>query len=456
MIAFDAMRRIFSFVSMVPAAVVLCVAAAHAQKPVALPELTFKRLLNDLQITVAATPYLGDGMTIGLVLRYGSAFDPADKGGLVHLLSHMFMKATLDKSAKDIQDELNYLGATIEVQPDWDGMRFLLRGQSSKFEHSLLILYQVIGEAQFNPEDFGPVKEQILKELQKPEDPRQHIRAQFENELFRGTTYGRSLIGTKKSVENITLGDVRLFYRRYFSPNSSSLVITGNVLAPLLLQKATRIWGVWVRKDEVPFTFLPPRKPASRNVFLEDDPTTPAAQFVLGNLWPRREDPVFYSGIIAARILQERLTKALPTSLITVNAEGRRMLGPISIQGQAAADQTAGEIQKILDIGDAMDTSPVSPDELADAQKKWIEEFNKTLTTTDGITYTLLDSELYRLGTNYMATFPDFVRRVDADAVKEAAKEWIFPGGVLITVRGPAATLKPALEPLGPFQQINP
>ncbi len=429
---------------------------AGAQDQVTLPELSFKRLLNDLQITVASTPYLGEGMTIGLVARYGATFDPAEKGGLAHLVSHLFTKATLDKTAKGIQDELDYLGASIEVQTDWDGMRFLLRGQSSKFERSLLILYQVVGEAQFNPEDLIAAKEQVLKELQKPEDPRQHIHALFENELFRSTTYGRPLVGTKKTIENITIGDVRLFYRRFFSPTGSALVIAGNVPAPLVLQKATRIWGVWVRKDEVPFTFLPPRKLASKNVFVEDDPTSPAAQFILGNLWPQRENPSFYPAIIAARILQERLTKALPTSLITVNAEGRRMPGPFDIQGQAAADQAASEIEKILELGDAMDTSTVSADELAGVQKKWIEEFNKTLTTTDGITQTVLDAELYRLGTNYMAAFPDLVRRVDAAAVKEAAKEWIFPGGVLIVVHGPAAILKPALEPLGPFQLLTP
>ncbi len=427
-----------------------------AQGSVTLPELSYKRLLNDLQITVGITPNLGESMTIGLVTRYGASFDPADKSGLAHLISQLFMKATLDKSAKDIQDELNYLGASVEIQADWDGMRFLLHGQSSKFERSLLILYQIVGEAQFNPTDLAPVKEQIIKEIQKSEDPRQQIHALFENELFRSTTYGRPLMGTKKSLDSITIGDVRLFYRRFFAPNGSSLVITGNFPAPLVLQKATRIWGVWVRKDEVPFTFLPPRKPSSKNIFLEDDPTSPAAQFILGNLWPQREDPTFYPAVIAARILQERLTKALPTSLLTVNAEGRRMLGPFYIQGQAAADQAAAEIQKILDLGDAMDTSDVSDAELADAQKKWIEEFNKGLATAEGITQAVLDSELYRLGTNYMTAFPALVRRVDASAVKEASKEWIFPGGVIILVRGPTATLKPVLEPLGPFQQITP
>ena len=110
---------------------------ALAQKPVSLPELSSKRLLNDLHITVAPTPGLGDGMTIGLVLRYGAAFDPADKSGLSNLVSHMFLKATAERTSKAIQDELAYLGATIDVKCDWDRLRFVLNGQSSKHERSL-------------------------------------------------------------------------------------------------------------------------------------------------------------------------------------------------------------------------------------------------------------------------------------------------------------------------------
>jgi hypothetical protein len=47
--------------------------------------------------------------------------------------------------------------------------------------------------------------------------------------------------------------------------------------------------------------------------------------------------------MLAVRILQDRLTQALPTSLLTVAAEGRRLQGPFYIQGQAAADQAIDE-----------------------------------------------------------------------------------------------------------------
>jgi zinc protease len=436
------------------ALVVFSCSAAWAQKPAALPELTFKRLLNDLQVVVASTPGMGESMTIGLVLRYGAAFDPSEKSGLANLISRMFGKVTTDRSAEDIQNDLNYLGATLEVRSHWDSIQFILRGQSSKFERSLLLLYQIVGEAQFNEDDLAKVKAELLQEIGKPEDPRQRIRTQFLMELFRGTTYGRNQIGSKASLQNITLGDVRYFYRRFFSSGSASLVVAGSAPAPQVIQKATRIWGVWVRKEDVPFTFLPPREVAAKNIFLEDDPGSPAAQFVLGNLWPRRDEPSYYPVALAARIVQERLTKELPTSLLTVGFEGRRLPGPFYIQGQAAADQAVTEIQKILDIVESVQKSGVSAEELADAQKRWIDEFNESLTTTEGICKSILDSELYRLGTNYAASFPELVRRNRQDAVKEAAKEWLFPGGVNILVRGPAATLKPILESLGPLKMI--
>jgi len=431
-------------------------APAQTPQPAVLPDLNYKRLLNDLKVIVATTPSTGDDLTIGLVLRYGSAYDPAEKGGLAHLVSRMFMKGTADRSAQEIQDELKYLTATLDLRCDWDGMYFMLRTQTQNFERALLLLYQVVGEAQFTDEDFAKTKAEIIQELEKREDPRNRLRTQLEATLFRGTTYGRQLRGSRASLQNITLGDVRLFYRRFFSSGSASLVAAGSAPVSQVMQKATRIWGVWVKKDEVPFTFLSPREPAARNIYLRDDPATPAAQFILGGIWPRRDDPSYYPSILAARILQDRVTKTLPTSLLTVGAEGRRLPGLFYIQGQAAAEQAVEEIRRILDLVEALKESNVTTDELTEAQNRWINEFNQGQTTTESVCQMIMDSELYRLGTNYAASFTDIVRRTGPDSVKEAAKEWLLPGGVVIMVHGPAGVLRPELEKLGQVQSIAP
>jgi zinc protease len=429
--------------------------SASAQATAPLPEFVSKRILNDLQITIAPTPNMGESMAIGLVVRYGSAYDPEGKGGLANLVSRMFLKGTTDFTQKEIQDELANLGATVEVKCDWDGFRFLLRGHSSKFERSLLLLYQIVGEALFQEDDFNAVRQSILQDLQKTVDPRKRIRAQLDGVLFNGTTYGRPLEGTPLSLSAITLGDVRFFYHKFFSPHQASLQIVGNVTPSQVMQKAARIWGVWVRLDDVPFTFSSPRNPAGRKIFLDDDPNSPAAQFIIGGLFPVREDPMYANALLAERILQERLSKLLPTSLLTAGSEGRRKPGPFFVQGQAAMDQTLDQIQKIQSAVEEMKKTLVSNGELSAAQKQVIEEFNQGLASTDGLCNLMLDAELYRLGSNYEVSFPDQIRRCDEEAIKQAANEWILPGGEILLIRGPIKTLRPLLEPLGAFEMLR-
>jgi len=245
-------KRCFFHILLVASIICAYPAVSYSQAAAVLPELTSKRLLNDLQIVVAENRGFGDDLTIGLIVRYGSALDLSGKGGTAYLLSQLFMRGTLDKSAKDIQNELADLGASIEIQVNWDGYRFLLHGHSSKFERSLLVLQQIVTEAEFTDEDFAEAQKELLEQLQKPEDPRQEIRTLLEWELFRGTTYGRSLKGSVQSVENINIGDVRLFYRKYFTPNAAALVIAGNCQSDIVLPKATRIWGIWIRGEETP------------------------------------------------------------------------------------------------------------------------------------------------------------------------------------------------------------
>jgi zinc protease len=318
------------------------------------------------------------------------------------------------------------------------------------------MLYQVIGEAQFNEPDFNAVKQSLLADLQKPPDPRQRIRTQYDSVLFAGTRYGKSLEGTRASLSNISVGDVRYFYKKFFSPSQSSLIVVGDVSARQVLQQASRIWGIWVRSEDTPFTFKSAIKPAGRQIYIEDDPSSPAAQFILGNTYPRREDPAFTSALLASRILQERLTKLLPTSLLTVGVEGRRMPGPFFIQGQAAADQAIEQIRGVEKAVEAMKFSAVSAEELDAARKEVLDEFDRSLRNAGSLCRVLLDVELFRLGSNYAVSFPEQIRRCDADAIRQAAKNYLLPDGEILLMRGPSSVLRPLLNPLGNVQQLAP
>jgi len=426
----------------------------YAQDAVPFPEYRTKRLLNSMQIVVAPTPYLDDSLSIGLVVRYGSAFDGARKSGVAHFLQRMFIKATVDKNTKGLQEELKYLGAKLEVHCDWDGFQFLLESRSAAFERALLLLYQVVCEAQFSEKDFDSVKSELLQELRQAPDPRSRIHDLFNVVLFGGTTYGRMLQGTPETVQSITLGDLKYFYNKYFSPNAASLVIAGNVDPSLVLDKASRIWGLWIRKDRIPFTFAPSREPSDDIYLIEDDPGSSAVEFILGSFSPRRQDPVFNDVLLTTQILRQRLRNLLPTSLLTIGLDGRRMPGALYVQGQAAAEDSIDQILKIQEALEAMKQNPVSQEELAQAQNYIIEQFNRDLKTTEGVCRATMDSELYRLGSYYITAFPDRIRNCDANSVRQAARKYFLPGKKIMLLRGPVKALLPELKRLGPFKQI--
>ena len=435
-------------------AVLVCAGAYTAAAQGALPNLDSRRLLNDLQVTVAQTRQFGDSITMGLVIRYGAAFDPEEKGGLTNLVTRMLMKSAADRSEQDILAELESLGASIDIRYDRDGIRILMRSPSAGFDRALMLMYQVVGEARFEEADFNAVKQSILDELQKPPDPRRRIHEQFEAVLFKGTTYGRPMEGTLESVSAITLGDVRYFYRRFFSPNQAALEIVGNIEPAAVHPRIARTWGLWVRNDEIPFTFTPPNNPADRDIYVENDRESPAAQFIIGGLFPRYEEPDYINALLAARVLEDRINKLLPTSLLTVSSEGRRLASPFFIQGQSAADQAIDQIRDVHAVIEEMKQAAATDEELASARQKLTEEFNRELETADGLCNILLDAELYRLGSNYISFFLDRVRRGDSESVRKAAVAWFFPDGEILLIRGPLPLLKTGLDSLGVIQLL--
>jgi len=132
------------------------------------------------------------------------------------------------------------------------------------------------------------------------------------------------------------------------------------------------------------------------------------------------------------------------------------MPGAFYIQGQAAAAEAVEQILKIQDALEEMKKVPVSAEELAEAQNRSIEEFNSELKTTDGLCRIMLDSELFRLGSNYASSFPDRIRDCDTDAVRQASREYFIPGKKILMLRGPVNALLPDLKRLGEFKRLLP
>jgi zinc protease len=79
----------------------------------------------------------------------------------------------------------------------------------------------------------------------------------------------------------------------------------------------------------------------------------------------------------------------------------------------------------------------ITPEELSDSQTNFIGRLPLSLESNSGVAGALLNIERYSLGLDYYRQYPDLVRAVTVDEVRETAGKFIDPGRLATATAGP-------------------
>ena len=109
---------------------------------------------------------------------------------------------------------------------------------------------------EFREEDFEKEIEVVKEErrLRVEDKPRSRLHEQLYATAFNVSPSGRPVIGWMNDIENLTLDDLKTWYRRWYAPNNAVLMVAGDVTPGTVHRLAVRYLG---RLEPVP---LPERK----------------------------------------------------------------------------------------------------------------------------------------------------------------------------------------------------
>jgi zinc protease len=113
------------------------------------------------------------------------------------------------------------------------------RIHKDNLEEYVPLLLQAVLEPAFKQEDLDRIKSSALNELENTlrySSDEELAKAELNDTLFQGTPYGHLPEGTVEGLKNITLDDVRSFYKRYYTPDRLTLGI-GGAYTPALVDK---------------------------------------------------------------------------------------------------------------------------------------------------------------------------------------------------------------------------
>jgi zinc protease len=434
--------RLFALAALAALAFFLTEADLQAMPPVA--RTVLKNQLVLLQSEDHSLPFV----TLQLMIEAGSSRDPAGKEGLAYVTARGLMLGTALHSQTDINEKLDFLGASLDASSGRDYALLSLRVLKKDLDEGLALLQEVFTQPAFPEKELMQEKGKILATIQSEEDQPDIVAEKaFIKALFVSGPYGHPSAGTKESLPGITREDVLNFYRTYYHPNNCILAVAGDISPDEVKKKLVSLF------EERPEGILP--GVTVRNVFsdLSKGPVTvkidrriSQANIVLGNRGISRGNPDFYAlnvmnyilggGGFASRMLEEIRNKRGLAYSVESFFDAGRYEGSFQVVLQTKNASAREAISLALGQMKLIREELVSEKELEDAKKYLIGSFPLRVDTQAKLAGFILQEEYYGLGLDYPEKYPGLISAVTREDVLRVAKAYLHPEKYVLVIVG--------------------
>ncbi len=320
-----------------------------------------RTLLNGLEIVVVedhSVPIV----TVELGVRNGSFTEPPELNGLSHLYEHMFFKANRASiNREDYLRTIDQLGIVYNGETKEELVNYYFSTTSQNFPVAIRFMRDAVRYPAFDENQFAQEREVVIGELDRHEsNPYGALNEEMNNRLFYKYPSRKNPGGNRQTVRAATTDMMRLIQSRYYVPNNSVIVVTGDVSPTDVINTVTELFGDWPRRPKDPFAEFPlvehPPLPKSEGAILK----APVQNVIIQIGWHGpsvgKDDAATYAADVFSFILRQpnsRFQRALvDTGLVTGVGIGyytQRNVGPITILAQTTPDKARAATRAIYE-----------------------------------------------------------------------------------------------------------
>ncbi|HEX4694345.1 pitrilysin family protein [Sphingomonas sp.] len=438
-------------------------------KPVvaALPTPITMKLANGMTIIVVEKHDL-PLVTASIVANGGGAADPSGRAGLNNLTADLMTKGTRTRSATQIANEVERLGGSISSGAGWDSAEVALEVKSDQIAPALAVLADVTRNPVFAADELERDRAQTIDSVQvQLKNPARIASLAAARVVMGDGPYGHALAGTPTSLKAITRSDVQSAYAATWRPESSTLIMVGDITPAAAKALAERSFGTWRDAGPLPLvppTTLPPAATTPR-IIVVDMPNAGQAGVVVARPGIARSDPDFYAASVAnatlgvgfsSRLNQEiRIKRGLAYGAGSGIA-ARRQPGYVSANTQTKNPSAPEVVGLIIDTMRGMGAAPVPAAELASRKAVLIGDFGRETETTGGIASMIGGYVIENVPLSELKAFTPKIDGVDAATVQRVAQRLLDPTGASIIVVGDAKLFLDDLRKKYPNLEVIP
>jgi zinc protease len=221
-------------------------------------ELLNKVLPNGLEVIVVQDHSL-PLVTVELGVKNGSYTEPPELNGLSHLYEHMFFKANRAiANAEDYTKTIGQLGIAYNGSTREEVVNYYFTTTTPNLRTSMQFMRDSVRYPLFDATEFEREREVVIGEIDRNEsNPFYYLNREMFARLFYKYPSRKAPLGNRQTVSTATTDMMRLIQGRYYVPNNSVLVVTGDVKADEIYQLVQEMFGDWPRRVKDPFVEFP-------------------------------------------------------------------------------------------------------------------------------------------------------------------------------------------------------
>lgn len=186
-----------------------------------------------------------ESFAIGISVPAGTMWEEDRLAGLASLTCEMTNRGAGEFDNRSFLETMENLGVRSSENASKRFAFFSATGLCDNWERTLELLALQIRAPRFPEDEFEACRQIQLQEIAAEEDDPDRKTSIAFNNIFLPKQFARPTIGTKETINNITLEDVHNFHQNVYRPNETIIAIAGRVKWDEVKEKVDELFGDW-------------------------------------------------------------------------------------------------------------------------------------------------------------------------------------------------------------------
>jgi len=424
-----------------------------------LPAIEKTKLSNGLNVWLVQQHELPI-VSMDLVINAGGVLDTADKSGVASITASMLGQGTKKRSALDISNGLQSIGAQVGSNASWDSSGVSMQTLTKNLDQALDFFADEVANPSFPQTEFAQLQRRTMGAFRQRRSSATAVAGMvYDKVLYGDQAYGHQLTGDEKTVQAIKRDDLVKFYENYYRPNNSTLIVVGDVTMGDVKPRLEKAFSGWQSGGMTPTAISEQKMMAKPGIYLVDMPGAAQSSVSIGQVGIDRTNPDYYAVQVMNSILGGGGTARLFMNLredkgYTYGAYSRfvsrRGAGPFSASGEIQTVSTKEAVEEFLkELNGIRGQRPVTQTELEVNKQSFIRRFPSAFETVGGISGQLSNLVTYGLPDSYFNDYISKINAVTIDDVNRVANKYLDPTRMAIVIVGDRKVVEPHLKELG-------